>query len=124
MATRVVVTGLGAVSPVGNNIKDFWNSLINGFSGVTTIPQDIFDTREHDVKIAALVKDFNPEDYGIGAKETKRMDSYAQFGVAAASQALKDAGFGLEKLVEQDNHYFGCIISSGMGGLITLEEEY
>jgi len=115
---RVVVTGMGAITPIGNNVKTYWDSLINGRSGVQLIEK--FDTTEYPTKIAAEVKDFEPTDF-IDKKEVKRMDRFAQFAVAAAKMAIEDA-----KLIIDNNnsHRIGVYIGSGIGGLETWEAQY
>ncbi|HBI04071.1 MAG TPA: beta-ketoacyl-[acyl-carrier-protein] synthase II, partial [Paenibacillaceae bacterium] len=89
MKNRVVVTGLGVISPVGNNVDTFWESLITGKSGVGLITA--FDTTDYPVKIAAEVKDFNPADY-MDKKEVKRTDRFVQLAIAAATLAVKNSG--------------------------------
>ena len=118
MKKRVVVTGMGAITPIGNNVKTYWDSLINGRSGVQLIEK--FDTTEYPTKIAAEVKDFEPTDF-IDKKEVKRMDRFAQFAVAAAKMAIEDA-----KLIIDNNnsHRIGVYIGSGIGGLETWEAQY
>ena len=94
---RVVITGLGVISPLGNDINTFWNNIVQGKSGVGPITQ--FDASEFAVKIAAEVKDFNPVDF-INKKDARRMDRFVQFAVAAAKMALEHAGLDMNK-VEQ-----------------------
>jgi 3-oxoacyl-[acyl-carrier-protein] synthase II len=115
---KVVVTGMGAITPVGNNVETFWNSLKNGACGIDFIKA--FDTEKFKAKLAAEVKDFNPEDT-IGKKEAKRMDRYCQFAVAAAVEAVKDANLDLEK-IEQER--FGVVVGSGVGGIGTMEKQH
>ncbi len=107
---RVVVTGIGAVSPVGLNPDEMWQSLIAGKSGVAQITA--FDTSNFDVRIAAEVKGFKPEDW-IDQREVKRLDRYAQLGIVATIQAIKDAGLDLPKI---NLERIGVIIGSGVGG--------
>lgn len=114
---RVVVTGLGAISPLGNNKDELWDGLIKGKSGVAYISK--FDPKDHDVKIAAEVKNFDPTIY-MEKKEAKRMDSFSQYAVAAAKQAIEDGNIDLGIL---DLERVGTIIGSGIGGIITLEGE-
>jgi 3-oxoacyl-[acyl-carrier-protein] synthase II len=118
MKKRVVVTGMGALTPIGNNVKTYWDGLINGRSGVQLIEK--FDTTEYPTKIAAEVKGFEPTDF-IDRKEVKRMDRFAQFAVAAAKMAVEDA-----KLIIDNNnsHRIGVYIGSGIGGLETWEAQY
>ena len=118
MKNRVVITGMGVISPLGNNLELFWNSLIDGKSGIGYITQ--FDTTDYSTKIAGEVKDFQPEDY-IDKKEARRMDRFVQFSVAAAKMAINDAN-----LIIDDNNAerVGVYIGSGIGGLITIEEQH
>lgn len=118
MENRVVVTGVGAVTPIGNDAKTFWDSLLAGKSGIGMITS--FDTTDYPAKIAAEVKDFNPEDY-IDRKEVKRTDRFVQFALAAAQMAVKDAGLDIHK---ENAERVGVYIGSGIGGLGTLEEQH
>ncbi len=118
MQRRVVVTGLGVVSPIGAGKEAFWKSLIAGISGVSTI--SLFDASAYPTQIAAEVKDFNPTDF-IEPKESRRMDRFSQFAVVAAGMALKDAGLSKESI---DPDRAGVVIGSGIGGLATLEEQH
>jgi len=113
---RVVVTGLGVVSPIGNDVEAFWNNLINGVSGVGYITR--FDTTNYPVKIAAEVKDFNVEDY-VDKKEARRMDRNTHYAVAAAKMAAKDAG--IDDSLNMDRT--GVIIGCGVGGIETFEDQ-
>jgi 3-oxoacyl-[acyl-carrier-protein] synthase II len=114
---RVVITGLGAITPVGSGKDEFWNSLISGKSGIGYVTK--FDTKDHEVKIAAEVKDFDPTKY-MGKKDAKRMDLFSQYAIAATKQALDDSEIDLEKV---DLERAGTIIGSGIGGVSTLESE-
>lgn len=118
MKNRVVVTGLGVVTPVGNNKDTFWDALKTGKSGVGKITH--FDASGYDAQIAAEVKDFNPQDY-MDKKEAKRMDKFTQYGVAAAKMALEDADL---KITEANAEEIGVIVSSGIGGIETLEQQH
>ncbi|KAB3531417.1 beta-ketoacyl-ACP synthase II [Alkaliphilus serpentinus] len=118
MSRRVVVTGLGCITPLGNTVEEFWNSLLNGKSGIDLI--DRFDATDFPTKIAAQVKDFNPEDY-IDKKEAKRMDRFTQYAVAASMMAMKDANLRVEEIQAEK---FGVILGSGIGGIETLEEQH
>ncbi len=111
---RVVVTGLGAITPLGNSVSDFWNNLINGVSGAARITR--FDPSKFRTQFACEVKGFNTEDY-FEKKEVKRLDLYAQFGLAAADQAYRDANFDAEKI---NLDRAGVIWGSGIGGLDTF----
>ena len=106
---RVVVTGMGAVTPVGIGVENFWQGLLSGKSGVDTL--HCTDPEKHLVKIAAEVKDFNAEDY-LDAKEAKRMDRFIQFAMVAAIEAVKDSGLDLEK---EEKDRIGVISASGAG---------
>lgn len=114
---RVVVTGIGAVTPVGNNAADTWKSLLEGKSGAA--PITAFDASKFKTHFACEVKGFNPEDY-FDRKEARRYDRYTQFAMAATDEAILDAGVDLETL---DKENVGVIISAGIGGLETLEHE-
>lgn len=113
---RVVVTGLGVISPLGNSLDQFWSNLVNGVSGVGMISR--FDTSDYPVKIAAEVKNFNPEDF-IDRKEARRMDRNAQYAVAAAKLAAADAGLSGQEQGDRTGVIFGC----GVGGIETFEEQ-
>lgn len=115
---RVVITGLGAITPVGIGKDELWNSLINGKSGIGPITR--FDTEDFDTKIAAEVKDFNPEDY-LERKEARRMDRFSQYAVAAAKLAIKDGNIDLDLI---DKRNIGVILGVGIGGLETFEKEH
>jgi 3-oxoacyl-[acyl-carrier-protein] synthase II len=115
---RVVITGLGPITPIGSGKDKFWEALAAGESGVDLVTR--FDTQACKTRIAAEIKDFDPEDYGIAPKESKRMDLFTQYGVAAALLAVRDSGL---KLGENHNDRAGVIIGTGIGGLMTLEEE-
>lgn len=113
---RVVVTGLGAISPLGNTKDELWDGLIKGKSGIACITK--FDTKDHDAKIAGEVKNFDPTLY-MEKKEAKRMDLFSQYAVAASKQAIEDGNINLKSL---DLERIGTIIGSGIGGITTLEE--
>ncbi|NLL82342.1 MAG: beta-ketoacyl-ACP synthase II [Tissierellia bacterium] len=114
---RVVITGLGAITSIGIGKDNFWNSLLQGNSGVDYIT--LFDTENHGVKIAGEVKGFEPCDY-IDKKEAKRMDRFTQFAVAASKLAIEDGKIELEAL---NKERIGTIIGSGVGGIETIEKE-
>ena len=116
---RVVVTGLGVISPVGNNLKTFWDNLVHGRSGIRHITQ--FDASTYDCKIAGEVEDFNPAEYLRNPKEVRRTDRFTQFAMACSKLALKDSGLDLEKV---DKTRFGVLVGSGIGGLRTLEDQH
>lgn len=115
---RVVVTGLGVVSPIGNTVHDFWNSIIEGKSGVKRL--QAFDPTHFSCKIAAEVKDFNPTAY-LNPKEMKRMDRFVQFAVVSAKMALADSKLDMSK---EDPTRIGVMVGSGIGGLHTVESEH
>ncbi len=112
---RVVITGMGAISPVGNDIPTFWNNLKNGVCGIDTIRS--FSTDDLPVKIAAEVKDFKPDSYGIDAATARKNDRYALFALAASNQAMKDSGLQIEP------ERLGVYIGSGIGGMNTFITE-
>ena len=114
---RVVLTGFGAITPIGISKEEFWNSLIEGKSGVGYITK--FDTSNHETKIAAEVKNFDPSLY-MEKKEAKRMDLFSQYAVAGARLALDDSGIDLDKI---NLERAGSIIGSGIGGISSLESE-
>lgn len=117
MKRRVVVTGLGAITPIGNSIESFWDSVKIGKNGIDKITY--FDTTDFKVKVAAEVKDFKAEDY-IGKKDAKRLDKFTQFALVAAKECMKDSNIDLESI---DRERFGVIFGSGIGGLITIENQ-
>lgn len=116
---RVVITGLGAITPFGIGVDKFWNSLTTGKSGISTT-SDVISFEKHSVKISGEVKDFNPEDY-MDSKEAKRMDRFTQFALATAKEAIIDAK--LEGL-EIDPYRIGVIVSSAAGGFKTFEKNH
>ncbi len=116
---RVVVTGAGIISPVGNDVATFWKSLREGKSGVG--PLTSFDAAKFDSRIAGEVKGFEPAKYGITFKETKRMDKFVQYAVASAKQAIDSSGLDLKQL---DTTRIGVVIGSGIGSLYTIEEQH
>ena len=116
---RVVVTGTGVVSPVGNNSKDFFDSLVKGRHGIAPIAA--FDAADFEVKLAAEVKGFDPAAHGIGKKDARRMDRFSQFALAAAIEAMTDCGTGFQDL---DPFRVGVIVGTGIGGFVTIGEEY
>ncbi len=116
---RVVITGLGAVSPFGIGVDKFWNSLVEGKSGLST--SELIDIEKHVVKISGEVKNFNPEDY-LDPKEAKKMDRYIQFAMVAADEAVKDAK--LEEVKDIDPYRIGVIVSAAAGGFRTFEDNH
>jgi 3-oxoacyl-[acyl-carrier-protein] synthase II len=118
MKKRVVITGMGVVSPIGIGVEAYWDSLKNGRSGVGLLT--FFDTADYPCKIDAEVKGFEPEKY-IDKKTIRRMDRFTQFALAAADMAVRDAGLDTGKV---DPERVGVIVGSGIGGLSTIEEEH
>lgn len=118
MNNRVVVTGMGIITPVGTGKESFWNAIKQGESGVGQI--DYFDPSEFTTQIAAQVKGFKGEDY-LDRKELRRMDRFVQFGVSSAKMAIEDSGLDLEKV---DLNRMGVSVGSGIGGIGTMEENY
>lgn len=118
MKKRVVVTGMGAITPIGNNIETFWNSIKEGKIGFGPITG--FDTADYKCRLAAEVKDFRPEDY-MDKKAARRMEPFSRFAVAAAKQAMEDAGLDMTK---EDPYRAGCAVGSGIGSLQAIEKEH
>ena len=114
---RVVVTGLGAVTPIGNNVEEFWNGIVEGKCGIDEITA--FDTTNFKVKLAAEVKNLNVEEI-LDKKAAKRMDRYTQFAMIASREAVKDANINMEEI---DSTRFGVAIASGIGGLSTMQKD-
>ena len=114
---RVVVTGLGALTPIGNTLQEYWDGLVNGKSGAA--PITYYDTEKHKTKFACEIKNFNVEDF-IDKKEVRRMDKFAQYAIVASDEAIKDAGITLENV---NKHRVGVIWGAGIGGLQTFQDE-
>ena len=117
MERRVVVTGLGAITPIGNNVKDYWEGLKTGKCGIDTITA--FDVTDFKVKLAAEVKNYNSEEY-LDKRSARRLDRFTQFAIIAAREAMKDSGITKENT---DMERVGTFIGSGIGGLDTIEKE-
>ena len=117
MEKRVVITGLGAITPIGNNVEESWKGIKDGKCGIDKIT--LFDTTNHKVTLAAEVKNFNEEDY-FEKRQLKRIDRFSEFAVVASREALKDSGITPENT---DMTRVGVVVSSGIGGLATIEEE-
>ena len=115
---RVVVTGMGAITPIGNDVESFWNGLKEKKVGIG--PITYFDTAEYKAKLAAQVKEFDPKQY-MDPKAARRMETFSQYAVAAAKQALEDAGIDMTK---EDPYRVGVCVSSGIGSLQAVEREY
>ena len=116
---RVVITGIGVITPVGNDVETFWGNLKNGVSGIERI--QAFDTEKFDCKIGGEVRNFDPKDYFNNPKDSRRSDRFSQLAMAAAKLAMADCGVDMEKV---DRTRFGAIVSSGIGGLKTLEDQH
>src|SRR5438477_687751 len=119
MNRRVVITGMGVVTPLGKDLETFWSNLKNGVSGIRKI--EGFDTSGYDCKIAGEVRDFDPKSYFKNPKDVRRADRFTQLAMAAAKMALENSGIDIEKTRRER---FGVIVSSGIGGLKTLEEQH
>lgn len=115
---RVVVTGMGAITPIGNSVEEFWNGIKEGKTGFG--PITYFDTADYRCKLAAEVKDFDPAQY-MDKKSARRMEQFCQFAVAAAGQAISAAGLDME---QEDPYMVGCSVGSGIGSLQAMEREY
>jgi 3-oxoacyl-[acyl-carrier-protein] synthase II len=115
---RVVVTGMGAITPIGNSVEEFWNGIKEGKTGFG--PITYFNTADYRCKLAAEVKDFDPAQY-MDKKSARRMEQFCQFAVAAAGQAISDAGLDME---QEDPYMVGCSVGSGIGSLQAMEREY
>ena len=115
---RVVITGMGAITPIGNSVEEFWNGIKEGKTGFG--PITYFDTADYRCKLAAEVKDFDPAQY-MDKKSARRMEQFCQFAVAAAGQAITDAGLNME---QEDPYMVGCSVGSGIGSLQAMEREY
>src|SRR5437764_4908753 len=116
---RVVITGLGVVTPVGNDLETFWSNLKNGVSGIRKI--ETFDASSYDCQIAGEVRDFDPKPFFKNPKDVRRTDRFAHLAMAAARMALEDSGIDPEQLEQRDR--FGVLVSSGIGGLKTLQDQ-
>lgn len=116
MERRVVVTGIGAVTPIGNNVEDFWKGIKNNQVGIAPITK--FDTTDFKVKLNAEIKDFNAADF-MDAKSAKRMDDFSKYAMVASMEAMKNSGL---EITEENADRIGCIIGSGVGGSITHED--
>lgn len=115
---RVVITGMGAITPIGNSVEEFWDGIKEGKTGFG--PITYFDTADYRCKLAAEVKDFDPIQY-MDKKSARRMEQFCQFAVAAAGQAIADAGLTME---QEDPYMVGCSVGSGIGSLQAMEREY
>lgn len=118
MKNRVVITGMGAITPIGNNVDTFWNNIKYGKCGIDNITY--FDTTDFKIKLAAEVKDFHPEEY-LDRKEVRRLDKFCQFALIAAEEAVKNSGLDVNGI---NSERFGVIVGSGVGGIQTIEEQH
>ncbi|WP_339056831.1 beta-ketoacyl-ACP synthase II [Candidatus Regiella endosymbiont of Tuberolachnus salignus] len=116
---RVVVTGLGMLSPVGNTVECAWKNVLAGQSGISLITD--FDTSAYTTKFAGLIKDFNSEDFDLPKKDARKMDTFIQYGVAAGIRAMEDCGL---KVTEENSVRIGAAIGSGIGGLTFIEKNH
>src|SRR5213592_3559683 len=116
---RVVITGMGLVTPLGKELEVFWSNLKNGVSGIRRI--DSFDTSDYDCQIGGQVRDFEPRHYFTNPKDVRRTDRFAQLSMAAAKMAIADSGIDV---AQENPDRFGVLVSSGIGGLKTLEDQY
>lgn len=119
MERRVVITGMGVVSPIGNDVNSFWDSLVNGRSGVRAISS--MDTSDYGCKIAAEVIGFDPAPYFKNPKDARRADRFAQLAMAASAMAIEHSGIDFDRT---DRNRVGCMVGSGIGGLVTLEDQH
>ena len=117
MERRVVITGIGAITPIGKNVEEFWKAIQEGTCGIDNIT--LFDTTNFKVKVAAELKDYNPEEF-LDRKAAKRLDRYSQLAIIAAKEAMQDSKIDMSK---EDATRIGVSISSGIGGLTTIEEQ-
>ncbi|HBC97339.1 MAG TPA: beta-ketoacyl-[acyl-carrier-protein] synthase II [Clostridium sp.] len=118
MKRKVVITGLGAVTPLGNNVKTFWNNIKNGVCGIDFITA--FDTENFKSKLAAEVKDFDANEI-LGRREARRLDRFSQFALVSTEEAIKDSGLDLDAV---DKSRLGVVVGSGIGGISTIEKEH
>src|SRR6266705_559705 len=116
---RVVITGMGVVTPLGNGLETFWSNLKNGVSGIATI--DAFDTSGYDCKIGGQVRVFDPKQFFKNPKDVRRTDRFTHLAMAAAKKAMADSGIDISNLKQRDR--FGVIVSTGIGGLKTLQDQ-
>src|SRR4029453_18498216 len=116
---RVVITGLGIFIPVGSDVETFWSNLKNGVSGISLI--DAFDTSAFDCRIGGQIRDFDPKSFFKNPKDVRRTDRFTQLAMAAAKMAVEDSGIDVANLERRDR--FGVIVSTGIGGLKTLQDQ-
>jgi 3-oxoacyl-[acyl-carrier-protein] synthase II len=116
---RVVITGIGVITPLGNDLEEYWSNLKNGVSGIRTI--EAFDTSKFETKFGGEVRNFDPKHYFKNPKDVRRTDRFAQLAMGAAKNAMEDGGIDAAKIERRDR--FGVIVSSGIGGLKTLQDQ-
>ena len=116
---RVVITGMGVVSPVGNDLETFWSSLKEGKSGIG--PITAMDVSQYDTKIAGEVRNYDPKAFFKNPKDVRRTDRFTHLAMAAAKMAVADSGIEIDNVKERDR--FGVIVSTGIGGLKTLQDQ-
>ncbi|HEX5492189.1 MAG TPA: beta-ketoacyl-ACP synthase II [Candidatus Udaeobacter sp.] len=116
---RVVITGMGVITPIGNTLETFWSNLKNGVSGIGII--DTFDTKGYDCKIGGQVRNFDPKPFFKNPKDVRRTDRFTHLAMAAAKMAIADSGIDVDNLKDRDR--FGVLVSSGIGGLKTLQDQ-
>ena len=121
MSRRVVVTGLGVISPIGNDVQTYWKNLLDGVCGIDFIKS--IPTDDLPVKIAGEVKDFNPAEYGIETPFARKQDRFTLFAVAAAWQAVKQSGLDASETGNIDPFRYGVYVGSGTGGFMTIMRE-
>ncbi len=117
---RVVITGMGAITPIGLSVNEFWNSLISGISGASLITK--FDPKNIDTKFACEVKGFDVQEY-LDRKEARRMDLFAQYALATAKQAIDDSGLNTDELSDEERSRIGVLYGSGIGGMSTFYDQ-
>ncbi len=117
---RIVVTGLGIVSPVGSKLEKAWKNITEGVSGINTIPPELLDITDFSVKIAGNVSDFNADEY-INKKDQRKMDPFIHYGIGAGTDAINDAEL---EVTDENAERIGVIVGSGIGGLTTIEKNY
>lgn len=118
MDNRVVITGLGAITPLGNDVSNFWNNIKAGKCGIDFITE--FDLKDFSIKLAGEVKNFNPDEF-MDFKQVKRMDRFCQLALAAAKEAVRNSNIDLDSI---DKERFGVIVGSGIGGISTIETQH
>ena len=121
MDKRVVITGMGAITPVGNSVAEFWKNIVDGVCGIGLITE--FPTDDLPAKVAGEVKNFNPADFGIEPAFARKQDKFSVFAVAAASEAIRQSGLDTSEGGNIDPMRFGVYVGSGIGGFNTQYKE-